>query len=223
MMWCTGTNRASGGCRVRATPSAVRAPGRRPRATELPCHGSVEARPARALSNQPLSKGRRVLLIAFVFMFPMAAPSEASSTATLCRGRTTSIVINLKAHELELCDVGRSAATYPVAIGKGGVGKRAQGDNKTPVGRYSLGEARPSGKFGVFIPVGYPTAQQKEQGFTGDNIGIHGPFRGFAWAGAINTWIDWTQGCIAVAHDGDMAAIAAWAKEHRAEVVELVD
>jgi murein L,D-transpeptidase YafK len=164
-----------------------------------------------------------MLSFALVLMLPVAASHEGPSPATLCREGAASIVVNLKAHELTLCDAGRSVATYAVAIGKGGVGKRAQGDNKTPVGRYALGEPRASGKFGIFIPVGYPTAQQKEQGFTGDNVGIHGPLRGLAWAGAINTWIDWTQGCVAVAHDEDIGAIAVWVKEHRAEVVELVD
>jgi len=133
-----------------------------------------------------------------------AAPSDP------CAGRGTSLLIQTDAHRLHLCLSGRSAEDYRVALGKGGTDKRRQGDNKTPLGTYSLGAPRPSRRFGTFIPVGYPTAVQRGQGYTGGDIGLHGPDRRFRWAGWLNARFDWTQGCVALGTDAEIEAIVRW-------------
>ena len=103
-------------------------------------------------------------------------------------------------------------ASHPVALGWRGIGKRRRGDGKTPLGRYDLGVPRPSRKYGTFIPVGYPTAEQRQRGFTGSAIGIHGPPRETRHAGLANVADDWTLGCIAVADDATIRAVAAWVR-----------
>jgi murein L,D-transpeptidase YafK len=69
-------------------------------------------------------------------------------------------------------------------IGHGGVGKTKAGDGKTPAGTYTLGQPRPSSKYGLFIPIGYPTVEQRKQGMTGGAVGVHGLDRRVKWLGA---------------------------------------
>jgi hypothetical protein len=118
------------------------------------------------------------------------------------------VVVVTADRALWLCEAGHGGARFRVAIGSGGVDKRSTGDRRTPLGTYPLGAPRPSSRFGTFIPVGYPTEEQKKLGFTGSDIGIHGPDRRLRWAGAINAWYDWTAGCIAVATDDEIGQVA---------------
>ena len=76
-----------------------------------------------------------------------------------------------------LCQENKPVGEYKVALGKGGINKIKQGDNKTPLGEYTLGIPRPSSRFGTFIPIGYPTQEQISKGYTGGDIGVHGPYR----------------------------------------------
>ncbi|MBI5549120.1 MAG: hypothetical protein HY901_34985 [Deltaproteobacteria bacterium] len=71
-----------------------------------------------------------------------------------------------------------------------------------------LGAPRPSGRFGTFIPVGYPTEEQLAQGLTGSAIGVHGTRASLAWLGELTTLVDTTDGCVAVGRGEEMAAIA---------------
>ncbi len=128
-------------------------------------------------------------------------------------------LVETREHRLVLCDAGRSVGTYPVALGRGGTGKRVQGDGKTPLGAYALGAPRPSRGFGTFIPIGYPTAEQRRSGYTGTAVGIHGPPRRTRWAGRANAWFDWTAGCVGVASDADLGAVAAFVRARRPAVV----
>lgn len=136
-----------------------------------------------------------------------------------CLGRRTSILVEHDRRMLLLCQDGRESGSFKVSFGKGGMDKQRQGDNRTPVGEYTLGAPRPSERFGIFIPVGYPTPGQRKAGYTGGDIGIHGPDRRFAWLGGLATWFDWTQGCIAVGTDGEMSRIADWVKKRKVVTV----
>jgi murein L,D-transpeptidase YafK len=130
-----------------------------------------------------------------------------------CQGRTVSVVVETGPHKLSLCEDNKVVKEFKIALGRGGVDKRKRGDNKTPLGEYPLGIPQPSNKFGIFIPIGYPTNTQRAKGFTGSDIGIHGPSHIGKWLGRITTWFDWTQGCIAVGTDDDILEIARWTKE----------
>ena len=115
-------------------------------------------------------------------------------------------------------ETGRPVAEYRVALGRGGTGKHVQGDEKTPLGTYALGAPRPSSRFGTFIPVAYPTPEQQLQGFTGGDVGIHGPDRRFRWVGRATAWFDWTAGCIALGTDEEVLAVAAWMRGRAATI-----
>ncbi len=109
--------------------------------------------------------------------------------------------------------------TLPVALGSGGIDKRKQGDAKLPLGEYGLGEPRPSRKFHTFIPVGYPTAAQVRQGYTGGDVGVHGPPR--LAHGPLTTAIDWTLGCVAVGTDDEIDRIARWVRTKKVNRVVI--
>jgi murein L,D-transpeptidase YafK len=115
---------------------------------------------------------------------------------------------------LKICDNGKVISKYKISIGRAGIEKRIAGDKKTPTGLYELSSPRKSNKFGIFIPIQYPTIQQSAAGYTGKDVGIHGPFQLLHWLGSINTWFNWTQGCIAVANNNQISFIAKWVETH---------
>lgn len=145
-------------------------------------------------------------------LLALAGPADGRDDP--CQGRGSVLLVDVAAHRLTLCQVSSALASFPVALGRGGVGKRAQGDAKTPLGAYPLGAPRASARFGTFIPVGYPTRAQRRQGYTGDAIGLHGPPRATRKLGWVNVSADWTLGCIAVADDASIREIAAWVRDH---------
>jgi len=133
-----------------------------------------------------------------------------SAADTPCAGRGTTLYVNAARRGIWLCEDGASKGVMRVALGQGGLDKHVQGDAKVPLGEYSLAQAAPSGDFHLLLLVGYPTAQQRKDGYTGDAIGVHGPLRGFS--GPSSTDRDWTLGCIAVGTDGEIERIASWVK-----------
>jgi hypothetical protein len=168
-------------------------------------YGFSRPSPGTALAMEP---GMELLLLLLL-----------STPPTPCRPGETAVLVQVSAHVLELCQDGRSIASHRVALGSGGIGKRVQGDGKTPLGLYPLGPPRPSPSFGTFVPVGYPTAAQQKLGFTGSAVGIHGPARG--WGGALSTRVDWTAGCIAVGTDAEIGSISAWIRAHHVKAVRI--
>lgn len=172
------------------------------------------------------SLGRRVGLTIAALMPLTCACGRHNLHAEIeepCSSHGTSLVVLLEDHSLLLCSNNKAEKEYAVSLGKGGVGKKRVGDNRTPVGTYDLGMPRASKRFGTFIPVGYPTDEQKRQGYTGQAIGIHGPARGFTWAGWLNTAFDYTEGCVLVGSDEAIGEIADWVKQKRPKLIHLVD
>ena len=137
-----------------------------------------------------------------------AAPPEP------CAGKGTALYVNATERMLWLCQSGRATDSLPVALGRGGVNKRLEGDAKVPLGEYPLGVPRISQSYHLFIPVGYPTPSQRRKGFTGGAIGVHGPVRGYGGPSALA--IDWTLGCIAVGSDDEIGRVADWVRTTRA-------
>jgi L,D-transpeptidase catalytic domain len=131
------------------------------------------------------------------------------------------VVVSTDAHQLALCAAGRAEHVYSVRLGKSGVGKQRTGDGKTPLGRYPLEAPRGSASFGTFVPIGYPTAAQRQLGFTGSAIGIHGPHRSIRFLGSLLNTFDTTDGCVGLATDTEMAAVAAWIRDRRPKEVVL--
>jgi murein L,D-transpeptidase YafK len=152
-----------------------------------------------------------------------SVPAGSSAASPVCRTAETAVVVDTRAHALHLCRDGKAERTFAVALGMRGVGKQHQGDNRTPLGRYGLGPPRASQHFHIFVPVQYPTPAQVRMGFTGSAIGIHGPPRGWSTLAELAALVaqDWTAGCIAVATDADIDAIALWIRKHEVKDVRL--
>jgi len=140
----------------------------------------------------------------------------------VCTGRGTILLVLTTSHELCQCESGRKVHFLRVSLGSGGTGKTRSGDRKTPLGIYPLGTPRTSKDFGLFIPFGYPTPEQRKLGYTGSDLGLHGPRRGTKDSGAVNVENDWTWGCIAVASDSIIFDIAKWLREKHVEKIELL-
>lgn len=113
-------------------------------------------------------------------------------------------------HILDLIVDGKIYKTFPIMIGRGGLGpKKQEGDLLTPEGKYFVDNKNPESKFYKALHVSYPNeidqARAKEAGVSaGFDIMIHGlPNHPSIWmsasiyTGAIQ-YIDWTAGCIAV-------------------------
>jgi hypothetical protein len=137
-----------------------------------------------------------------------------------CPSGDAVVLVDAKAHVLCLCRKGRAESAFRVALGRGGIDKRHEGDGRTPTGRYALRAPRPSSRYRLFIPVAFPTAAQAQAGYSGSDIGIHAPHLGFVWLRHATLWADWTRGCIAVGTWGEIERIAAWVRQHpAAEIV----
>ncbi len=78
-----------------------------------------------------------------------------------------------------------------------------------------------SGRFFTFIPIGYPTPIQKEQGYTGSDVGVHGPFHYLSWLMMLNTWVNWTNGCVAVGSSDEISEIAEWVRDHHVSSITI--
>ena len=151
-----------------------------------------------------------VVPILLAGVLPALAACRSAEPPAPCPDRGRMVVVHSPSHSLFLCRDGRPEARHRVALGRGGMDKRLEGDERTPSGRYPLGTPRPSAPFHRFVPVGYPTAAQRADGRTGGAIGIHGPDRRFRFLGSLTTAVDWTAGCIAVGTDAEIDRIADW-------------
>lgn len=140
-----------------------------------------------------------------------------------CAGRKTTILADTDLQVLFLCKDGKTIADYDFAMGTGGVGKKDFGDRKTPLGVYKLEGPRVSGEgFKTFIPIGYPTTEQVKRGYTGRAIGIHGPARIPSCWGFLNTIVNWTAGCLAVASDTQIKEIGRFVVENRVNEITIL-
>ena len=117
------------------------------------------------------------------------------------------ILIEKNKRRLTLLSKGQVIKTYKIALGANPVGpKERQGDNKTPEGSYIIDSRNSRSDFHLSLHISYPNEKDrmraKELGVSpGGDIMIHGIKNGFAWVGASQSNIDWTNGCIAVTND----------------------
>ncbi len=155
---------------------------------------------------------KRSVLIIVLFLVVLSSLPGLASEDNPCKGQDTVLIIYTSTHTMWMCQKSDAIAKFRVALGQCGVKKRNKGDKKTPLGVYDLGLPRHSDKFRFFIPIGYPNTKQSSKGYSGGNIGIHGPYRGSLWLGKYSAEVDWTHGCIAVGTDEDILAVAQWVK-----------
>lgn len=166
---------------------------------------------------------RALLAIAGGVAFFLAYRSHArgSGAADCPASESGVVVVETSTHTLSLCESGRRVDSFAVRIGHDGIGKTREGDGKTPLGTYRLGAARSSATYGTFVPVAYPTAEQRRAGFTGSAVGVHGPHRLVRWAGSVANLFDTTDGCIGLASDEDMDRFASWTRRQRPREIVL--
>ncbi len=98
--------------------------------------------------------------------------------------------------------------TYKISLGRNPKGpKREEGDKKTPEGRYFIKRKNPSSHYHLALEISYPNPEDKKRaeklGVTpGSAIMIHGLPNYLSYLPQFmqkaQTWMDWTQGCIAV-------------------------
>jgi hypothetical protein len=162
--------------------------------------------------------GLGLLLIACAVDVPHNASAAA---AWSCGAPDRRIVVHTAGGRLLLCDWRVLAGSFPVHLGRGGVGKTRQGDNKVPLGVYPLGVPRPSDRFGTFIPVGYPTPAERKLGYTGSDVGVHGPHRALRWLGPLTNAVSSTAGCIGLGSDRDIDQVAAWVNARSVNTIEI--
>jgi L,D-peptidoglycan transpeptidase YkuD (ErfK/YbiS/YcfS/YnhG family) len=131
-----------------------------------------------------------------------------------CDGASPRVQVTSITHTLALCDGARVQGMYRIRLGKNGMGKQAEGDGKTPEGRYNLEAPRTSVRFGTFVPIEYPNVRERALGYTGSAVGLHGPYRPMRFAGRWVNVFDSTDGCIGLATDHEMNEIATWLRQH---------
>lgn len=141
-------------------------------------------------------------------------PTEIPMVEDLCEKGDKRIVYTPKHATLVACSAGQVVWTAKASIGSNGLGKKKEGDRKTPVGTYWLGYPRRSNLYGVFIPVGYPNKEEIRLRYTGSAIGIHGPLRFFSCHPGKALEKNWTAGCLAVARDEQILNISNWVLEN---------
>jgi L,D-transpeptidase catalytic domain len=83
----------------------------------------------------------------------LLAALAAAEPEDPCPGRATSVVVDVKARTLWLCEGGASVESFRVATGWSGTPKKMEGDGKTPIGVYPLGAPQESDDWFWLIPV----------------------------------------------------------------------
>lgn len=164
----------------------------------------------------------RFIGVFVVALLCSAGYSRADTGGDPCGSYPDIVIVDPEYHSMYVCKDRREIRRLRVALGRGGINKQRKGDLKTPVGLYVIGKARPSERFGIFIPLNYPTVEQYRNGFTGDGIGIHGPHRYFKSMGDVSTSLDWTQGCIALGSDEEVSELARLISEQQIELILIM-
>jgi hypothetical protein len=155
------------------------------------------------------------LAVPGIVVIPGRAPADP------CAGHSREFVVDGRSKGMWLCESGQPSESFRVGLGRGGLGKRVHDDNKTPVGEYALGTPHASERFHRFTPVGYPTRDQARQGYSGADVGIHGPVTWIRWLPGGGTWFNRTRGCIEVGSARDADRIAAWVREGRVRQISI--
>lgn len=141
-----------------------------------------------------------MVLMALAFAAPAGAP-RADGFLTADK-----VIVEKAARKLHLMRNGEAFRTFDIALGLAPVGdKEAEGDNRTPEGRYYLDLRNPHSDYFLSIRISYPNASDRvaarEKGSDpGGQIMIHGQPNTPTYSLAYYRRADWTNGCIAVSN-----------------------
>lgn len=149
-----------------------------------------------------------------------------TNNAVIDKALVNKVFVDKSARTLQLLSDDKVIKSYHIALGGNPIGhKQQQGDQRTPVGSYTLDYKNEKSKFYRSIHVSYPNAadkaRAKSQGVSaGGDIMIHGQKNGFGALGLLNQQRDWTEGCIAVTNDEMDEIMAAIKVGTPIEIVE---
>jgi len=116
------------------------------------------------------------------------------------------VVIDKSDRELQLLSKGKVLRTFKIALGISPTGdKKAEGDFKTPEGRYLLDMRNPNSDYFLSIHVSYPSFEDRHEAQQvgldpGGAIMIHGQPNMPSHTETYYRTQDWTNGCIAVSN-----------------------
>lgn len=164
---------------------------------------------------------KKKILGTVLFMTAFLASLTVIASSKPCQ-LSDGINVNTAKHRLAICKKGNVIKDFPIAIGYKGIGKKKAGDNKTPLGLYRLAYPRKSNQFKIFIPILYPTAKQLAAGYSGRDVGIHGPRQTSNWVDFLNHLPGATRGCIAVGKNNYIDYVAKWVKTYPGTKVLII-
>src|SRR5262245_9239148 len=114
------------------------------------------------------------------------------------------VVLDKSARRLELISGNDVVASYRVALGRHPHGpKRALGDGRTPEGDYVIDYRNLQSRFHRALHISYPSGDDLHDAHArgvepGGSIEIHGVDERLDRLGRFHSFLDWTDGCIAV-------------------------
>lgn len=136
------------------------------------------------------------------------------------------VFVNKSQRVLKLLSGDTVIKSYHIALGANPTGHKVQeGDNRTPVGNYTLDYKNENSIAHRSIHISYPneadSAHAQSLGVKpGGDIMIHGQMNGFGHLAWFNQKRDWTEGCIAVTNDEMDEIMAAVKVGTPIEIVE---
>jgi murein L,D-transpeptidase YafK len=114
------------------------------------------------------------------------------------------IVVHKAARTMELLHHGDVIARYRIALGAHPIGpKQSLGDGRTPEGNYVIDYHNAASRFHRSLHISYPSPNDVSEALEQDNepggmIMIHGVSNRLERLGRFHTFMNWTDGCIAV-------------------------
>ena len=117
------------------------------------------------------------------------------------------VIVDKSDRILKLMSDGKVIRSYRIALGGSPTGhKQQEGDQRTPVGVYTLDYKNENSIAYRSIHISYPNDEDKARAQSlgvnpGGDIMIHGQMNGFGYLGWLNQRRDWTDGCIAITND----------------------
>lgn len=136
-----------------------------------------------------------VIFLLFVLAINAAAAQKADAVLVIKSEKRLYLISN-----------GERFASYRATFGANPVGhKQAQGDERTPEGRYMLDYKNPNSRFYKSIHISYPNAQDRRNARRmgvnpGGDIMIHGQTNGWEWVAPLMQFFPWTDGCVALSN-----------------------
>ena len=143
----------------------------------------------------------KIIAAAFVFLL-YAGTAHSEQTADR-------VLVEKSKSRLYLMREGEAFASFRVAFGSNPKGhKQAQGDGRTPEGRYILDYKNAGSAFYKSIHISYPDVKDRKEALKqgvdpGGDIMIHGQKNGYGRLSFLVQRFNWTNGCIALS-DRDM-------------------